>query len=109
MRVWLDDLRDPRLPHIQAGYGSRGDEVWVKTVEEAIALLKTEAVTWISLDNDLGEGLAEGYMVARFIEEAAFFQTLAPLEVHAHSDNCVANPRMQAAISNAHRYWSRTP
>lgn len=105
MRVWLDDLRDPRLPHIQSGYGSRGDEVWVKTVEEAVGLLRTGRVTWISLDNDLGEGLAEGYEVACFIEEAAFFGALEPLEVFAHSDNAVANPRMQAAIDNAQRYW----
>ena len=36
MRVWLDDLRDPAAPHIQRGYGSRGDEVWVTTAEQAI-------------------------------------------------------------------------
>jgi hypothetical protein len=106
VRVWLDDLRDPRLPHIQAGYGSRGDEVWVKTVPEALALLRTGAVCWISLDNDLGEGEAEGYEVACFIEQAAWSGALEPLEVHAHSDNCVAGPRMRAAIDNARRYWA---
>ena len=64
MRVWLDDLRDPTLPHIQ-----------------------------------------EGYEVACFIEQAAFTGDLAPLTVHAHSDNAVASPRMRAAIENARRYW----
>ena len=107
MRVWLDDLRDPTQPHIQAGYGSRGDEVWVKTVPEAIALLETGQVQWISLDNDLGEGMEEGYAVACFIEEAAWSGTLAPLTVFAHSDNAVANPRMRRAIQNAERYWAR--
>lgn len=105
MRVWLDDLRDPRLASIQAGYGAEGNEVWVKTVEEAIALLKTGRVTWISLDNDLGEGVEEGYTVACFIEEAAYFGTLGRLEVYAHSDNSVANPKMRQAIKNAQRYW----
>ncbi|MFT5679648.1 MAG: hypothetical protein ACI8RZ_000552 [Myxococcota bacterium] len=114
MRVWLDDLRDPTLAHIQAGYGSTGDEVWVKTVPEVMALLKTGQVRSISLDNDLGEGEVEGYAVACFIEEAAWMGTLAPLEVFAHSDNSVANPRMRAAIGNAQRYWAagspgRTP
>ncbi len=106
MRVWLDDLRDPTLPHIQSGYGSEGDEVWVKTVPEALALLQTGQVRWISLDNDLGEGQEEGYAVACFIEESAWSGALAELEVYAHSDNSVANPRMRAAIANARRYWA---
>lgn len=106
MRVWLDDIRDPTLPHIQAGYGSTGDEVWVKTVPEAMALLKTGKVRWISLDNDLGEGEPEGYAVACFIEEAAWLGTLDRLTVYAHSDNSVANPRMRSAIANAQKYWS---
>lgn len=78
-KVWLDDLRDPKDPFIQTNYGADGTEVWVKSVQEALTLLETGTVTSISLDNDLW----------------------------AHSDNCVANPRMRKAIENAYRYWER--
>jgi len=80
--------------------------VWVFTTAEAIALLESGSVTWISLDNDLGEGEPEGYTVACWIEERAYFGTLDRLEVFAHSDNTVANPKMRAAIKNARRYWA---
>ena len=106
-KVWLDDLRDPKDPFIQTNYGADGTEVWVNSVEEAITLLETGAVTSISLDNDLGEGLPEGYDVALWLEEAAFFNRIPRLEIWAHSDNCVANPKMRKAIENAYRYWER--
>ena len=53
MRVWLDDLRDPARYPV-------GEVVWVKTAPAAIALLETGQVSWISLDNDLGEDEPEG-------------------------------------------------
>ena len=54
MKVWLDDLRNPLDPYYQKKYGAAGNEVWVKSVEEAITLLKKGEVESISLDNDLG-------------------------------------------------------
>lgn len=47
MNLWLDDVRDPRA------FGAIGF-VWVKTVEEAKALLQTGDVERASLDHDLG-------------------------------------------------------
>lgn len=47
IKLWLDDVRDP------AEYGLAG-WTWVKTVDEAKALLKTGDVLVASLDHDLG-------------------------------------------------------
>ncbi len=105
MRVWLDDIRDPADSDIRRGFGSVGDEVWVKTVEEAIGLLRSGEVTSISLDNDLGEGLGEGYGVALWVEEQAFLGNLQPLTIMAHTQNPVARGKMYAAFKNARRYW----
>jgi len=112
MKIWLDDIRNPTEEYYQIHYGACGDEVWVKTVEEAILLLEAGGVESISLDNDLGDGQREGYEVACWIEEQAF-QTrynsspglLKPLQIFAHSDNSVANPKMRQAIANAYRFW----
>jgi hypothetical protein len=48
MKLWLDDIRKPWM------HGCIGFE-WAKTVDEAIALLKTGRVTFASLDHDLSE------------------------------------------------------
>jgi hypothetical protein len=47
VKLWLDDVRTPP------------DETWtwVKTVDEAIGLMKTSDVTEASLDHDLGSDL----------------------------------------------------
>lgn len=107
MRVWLDDIRDPTSPTIQQGYGASGDEVWVKTVAEALDLLRTGKVKWISLDHDLGEGEPEGHEVSNWIEENAFHGTLDRLDVYVHSDNTVEAPKMRQAIRNANRFWDQ--
>jgi hypothetical protein len=107
MRVWLDDIRDPKNVFIQERYGSHGDEIWVKTVDEAIELLKTGKVESISLDNDLGDGVKEGYHVADWLEEQAFIGSIPELDINVHSDNTVAKERMLQAIRSAYRYWSQ--
>ncbi len=62
MKVFLDDLRDT-------------PDGWVRvyTVEETITLLESGVVTELSLDNDLGEGLLEGYKVLDWLEEKVYF------------------------------------
>lgn len=108
MRVWLDDERDPTNPEIQARFGAHGDEVWVTTVEAAILTLEVGNVESISLDNDLGEGCAEGHKVAEWIEEQAFHGRIPPLDVFVHSANPVRAQDMRAAIVNARRFWHLT-
>lgn len=112
IRIWLDDERDPRDLGIQQHFGAHGDEVWVKTVAEAVALLQQHhgSVESISLDNDLGipGSEHEGFRVAQFLEEAAARGTLAPpTELKVHSANPVRRSEMLIAFANARRYADR--
>ena len=106
-KIWLDDIRDPKDKKIQLNYGSTGDEIWVKTADEAIDLLKEGDVFSISLDNDLGENQKEGYEVAKWIEENAFMGEIEPCIVKVHSANPVANILMKRAVKNAATFWER--
>ena len=105
--IWLDDLRDPRNPDIQRTKGSTGQEIWVKTVAEAIKWLDTGRVASISLDNDLGDGQPEGRVVADYIEKQAFLGELHKLQWNVHSDNAPAARNMLIALQNADRYWEQ--
>jgi len=97
MKVWLDDER-PMPPEFDRH---------AKTADEAIALLESGSVTFISLDHDLGEAKnGTGYDVACFIEYGAYSRLLAPIEVLIHSANPVGRMRMEQAIINAKYYWS---
>ena len=98
MKIWLDDERP--MPE---GYDRH-----VRTSAEAIAMLKSEAVTAISLDHDLGETGGTGYEVACFIEEGAFRGALSPIEVNIHSANPVGRDRMAQAIHRAKQYWEKS-
>lgn len=101
LKVWLDDLR--QMP-------SNFDR-WAKTAQEAINMLKTNNVAFISLDHDLGEHAGTGADVARWIEEHAFKYKngdpdgLAPLQWAIHSANPVGRQNMLMALNNANRFW----
>lgn len=94
MKIWLDDER-PMPPEF---------DIWLRTADSAIRTLRVGGVTRISLDHDLGEELT-GYDVAKFIEEAAYKKTLAPMEVTIHSANAVGRKNMEVAIQRANMYW----
>ncbi len=95
MKVWLDDIRE--MP--------RDYDIHVKTSREAIKLLKTGKVELISLDHDLGE-VDTGYIVALFIENAAYTNTIPKLIWKIHSANPVGRKRMEIALLHADEYWS---
>lgn len=96
MKIWLDDERP--MPS-EFDYHAR-------TAREAIDLLVSGVVTAISLDHDLGvEHNGTGYDVACYIEQAAYNDTLAPIEVTIHSANPVGRDRMQQAINRAKMFW----
>ena len=98
--LWLDDIR-PK-PADKPDY----KWFWYTTAEAMIEDLK-RYINWsnigvnnweidvISLDNDLGEGLIEGYKVLDWLESL-----LIPVEfgIHIHSANPVARERMRAII-----------
>lgn len=76
MKLWLDDVRKPP---------SR-KWTWVKTYESAVLLLKTNQVSVISLDHDLGT-VKTGYDVACWIEEKYIAKQLIAPKIECHSDN----------------------
>lgn len=104
IKVFLDDDIDaPKRQEWAQGY-----DIWVTTPEEAIELLKKGNVSHISLDHDLGlePDNRNGYMVAKFIEEAAFNEELPSLTWRIHSQNPRGRQNMEAALRNADRFWS---
>ncbi len=98
MTLWLDDVREPWR------HGFTGAE-WVKTADDAIAMLKTGKVRFASLDHDLSEeatlGLASpdektGYTVICWLEEHPEFWPQDGCRVH--SLNPVGKARMLTVI-----------
>jgi hypothetical protein len=90
MKVYLDDER-------------KTPEGWKRVYwpEEAIELLKTGAVTELSLDHDLGDDdHGTGYDVVLWIEEAAITQGFVPPKMKVHSANSSARHKMELGIAN---------
>ena len=75
MKLYLDDERKTPVG-------------WVRVFwpDEAIAWLKTEMVTEISLDHDLGDdGRGTGYDVILWIENEVMTNYFIPPKIHIHS------------------------
>ncbi|MBC3920059.1 hypothetical protein H8L32_21510 [Undibacterium sp. CY18W] len=88
LRVFLDDERIT-------------PEGWVRVYwpNEAIDLLKTNAVAEISLDHDLGnDERGTGYDVVVWIEEAVALHGFKPPKMAVHSANSSAREKMEAGI-----------
>lgn len=81
LRVWLDDVRPVPDPGWTA----------TRTAEETIALLAAHVVEDLSLDNDLGGHLTEGWTVARWMRETGLWPTG---RVAVHSTNQRRRGRM---------------
>lgn len=88
MKVYLDDVRET-------------PEGWERVYwpDEAIELLKTGAVTEISLDHDLGDDArGTGYDVLLWIERELVVSGFPPPKMRVHSANTAARLRMEQAI-----------
>ena len=88
MKIYLDDVRPT-------------PEGWVHAYwpEEVIERLKTETVTVISLDHDLGDDEhGTGYDVVVWIEEAVATSDFKAPEIRVHSANSSARDKMEAGI-----------
>lgn len=116
MKLWLDDVRDPSEyafyregSPIIGGY----DYTWVKTADEAIALLKTGAVVYASLDHDLafdhymgnysfmGHNKEKtGYDVVKWMEDNNVWPENGTV---VHSMNPVGRQRMQQVIDKHYK------
>ena len=112
MRLWLDDLRDPKecVPSMGWVRGRDPNEldelVWVKTAPEAITLLETRHVVEMSLDFDLGdrEEVGDGYMVVTWVEErVATDDDYVPPVIHVHSSNMAGRQRLELAVRSIER------
>lgn len=112
MKLWLDDLRDPlifgehfptpnRAVKVLNKHGRDG-WTWVKNIEEAQIILEKGGVVVLSCDNDLGEGLCEGYKLLDWLEEKAFNYPDFPIPqyIYVHSDDMAKLGSMQQTIDN---------
>jgi hypothetical protein len=90
MKIYLDDIRaEP--------------EGWVrvKTAQEAIELLKSNKVSEISLDHDLGDDKnGTGYDVILWIEQEVYQTYYIPPKIKVHSANAPAREKMEAGIKS---------
>ena len=69
-----------------------------------IQLKKQLTNEFLSLDNDLGEGLAEGYKVLDWLEEEFYVNNFPlPKIILVHSANSAAMMRMNSVISKLYR------
>ena len=96
MQLWLDDIRDPKV------YG-KPEAIWVKTAEEAMAILRTGYVSFISFDHDLGTEL-DGHDVATEIERLVYEGLIPMPEWSVHSANPVGEAEITAAMKSAKRF-----
>lgn len=97
MRIWLDDERE--IP--------RGYDVWVKDAAWAKKLISEGAVTFISLDHDLGIGNGDGYEVACHIEKLVAEGEIEMPKWECHSQNPVGKQRIVEAMTSAQKIYER--
>lgn len=92
-KIYMDDLR-------------KTPSGWIRTytVEETIEVLESRKVTHLSLDNDLGEGMVEGYKVLDWLEEQVFFDKTFPIPlIRIHSSNASRVEYMKLALDKIER------
>lgn len=96
MKVFLDDERPT-------------PEGWThaRFVEDAIELLKSEEVTHISLDNDLGIGYHEGYEVLEWMEREVVEKGFKPPKIRIHSMNPVRKIYMKQLAKRIHDLYEK--
>lgn len=98
MKLYLDDER-------KAPVG------WVRVFwpDEAIAWLKTEMVTEISLDHDLGDDdRGTGYDVILWIENEVMTNHFIPLKMNIHSANVSARIKMELGIMAINNFLAKS-
>lgn len=105
IKVWLDDLRDPRY------YGHK-DAMWFKTSEDFMAFLEDSRklyrrVTEWHFDNDLGEESEhDGYWCFLNLEEKIVFGKMlfGPVDLYVHTSNPSAGNKFMLAKDSMARY-----
>jgi hypothetical protein len=99
--LWIDDRRPvpPEWAFVPHAH--------VTTAQSALAVLKTGIVTRVGFDHDLGDEIAvgNGAMIAREIEEMAFFGQIPRLEWSIQSANPAGAKNIRDAMERADTYW----
>jgi hypothetical protein len=95
-RLWLDNVRP--MP--------QGFDYHARSVPEAISCLMSGTVEHISFDHDLGDPVQDGHLLAKWIEQAAFYGNLGRLTWEIHSDNPVGSANIRQAMEHADQFWS---
>lgn len=93
LKFWLDDLR----PAPNGWLLCESVEDLIETVNlgrDCYLYFHKEPRILVSLDNDLGEGMTEGYRFLDWLEENG----IDDVTIHIHTDNVVAKERMKAII-----------
>jgi len=99
LKIFLDDEREPNFV-----YEDETDWILVKTPEEAIEYLRTNNVTRISLDHDLGlSDDRAGYTVILWIENEVAVNNFIPPEILIHSANTSAREKMERGRNNIYK------
>ncbi len=106
MKIWLDDLRNPK------DYNGYEDYKWYKNPIIIKKLIRENKVTHISFDNDLAFFIAQreitGYDVAKVFEEMAFNKTLKVLPVwNIHSANPIGRREIEECMKNMEKFYAR--
>jgi hypothetical protein len=96
-QLFLDDERFPAM-HETNKY------VIARTVEQAVEMIRRMGMpTFISFDNDLGEGMLEGYDLAKKIVEMDLNGTYRipdGFDWYVHSQNSVAVENIHGLLKN---------
>ena len=105
LRVWLDDVRP--MP-------KEGFDVHVKTAADAIALIESGRVAFMSFDHDLGFDLTimacrnepTGYDVAKVVERLAAEGKIQQFGWAVHSMNPTGADLIEMALQQADKFWA---
>ena len=92
MKIFLDDIRECTNP----------DLIVCRTADEAIKLIGSGDVNYISFDHDLGDEKAlTGYDVACYIERLVYYNRITCPDWDVHSANPVGRKRIELAMDSA--------
>lgn len=98
MKIWLDDQR--KAPD---GYNKI-----VNNIEDAKELILNNEIELLSIDNDLGHNVAEGFKLIDWIEEQLMYGKIGCFNIQVHSANPVRYGYINNVIKRINNYCCKT-
>jgi hypothetical protein len=97
MKIYLDDIRDPKT------------EGWtvIRDPHEAMELIKSGIVEEISFDHDLGENFPSGADVAAVVEYCCYYNKIKCPKWNIHSANPVGTVNIENTMKSAKSFSDR--